>query len=118
MTSLFYLHLTLSDGEEQQREGAPTEATLFYWPILVIIVLFTSTAVQLRCSGCYALGLGVRQLAHESHASRRLRRLDLDRRCAHSRVDRRFSNELGKSLPRHHHYRCRARSRVDHAALA
>jgi hypothetical protein len=57
-------------------------------------------------------------LALSSHASRRLRRLDLDCRCAHSRVDRRFSNELGKSLPRHHHYRCRARSRVDHAALA
>ena len=52
------------------------------------------------------------------HASRRLRRLDLDRRCAHSRVDRRLSNELGKGLRRRHHRRCRARSRVDHAALA
>jgi hypothetical protein len=75
-------------------------------------------AVQLLCSGCYALGLGVRQLAHGSHASRRLRSLDLDRRCAHSRVDRRLSNELGKGLPRRHHHRCRARSRVDHVALA
>jgi hypothetical protein len=33
-------------------------------------------------------------------------------------MDRRLSNELGKGLRRRHHHRCRAHSRVDHAALA